>query len=226
MLSGLGCGYANNIPRRSGRLRTNISPCAWRCGVSASHTLNTCMTFLPSAMARSPLGKAARSSIGPVWARARPMHRSMARQHRLICRRIRMAVIVSEFDASCKIEAGDHHALFTREAGGRPEAEAAGRHAVHGRAGSERFDTLLLQRIDGALVFALRGKDALLAFEQQRDVGAQRRAVLAFADVSDSENHADAAPVPALRPADADAQALAAIFPRRPRTAFALHFRI
>src|SRR6187455_2469718 len=174
MLMGLGCGYANNMPRRSGSERTNIRPCAWRCGVSASHTLKTCLTFLPSLISRFALGNASRSSRGPICACAAPSQVSASTHHhaRLVWY---MAVIVAEFDPACKIEAGQEHALFARQAGCGPDAEAAGYHAVYGGARTQGLDALLRQRIDGALVIALGGEHAAFAFEQHGHIGTQRR---------------------------------------------------
>src|SRR5690242_19894285 len=159
MLIGLGCGYANNMPRRSGSERTNIRPWAWRGGVSASHTLKTCRTFLPSLIFRSALGNASRSSMGPICACAALTQRSASTHHRarlVWC----MAVIVAEFDPACKIEAGQEHALLARQAGRRADAEAAPHDTVDGRARAQRLDAFLHQRIHRALVVALGGEHA------------------------------------------------------------------
>src|SRR5690242_16543921 len=219
MLMALGCGYANNMPRRSGSERTNISPCAWRCGVSASHTLKTSLTCLPSLISRLALGSASCSSIGTICACATPSQVSASTHHnaRLVgC----MAVIVAEFDPACKIEAGQHHAFLARQAGRRPDAEAAGHHAVHGRARPEGFDAFLLQRVHRALVVALGREHAAFAFEQHRHVGAQRSAATAFADAGDAEYQADAVRVTAQRAADAHAHAIAlVVLSRRTRPA-------
>ena len=113
-----------------------MSPWAWRRGLSASHTSKVCFTFLPSAISSLRCGNAAEVLDRPDL-RAVPPRRSgkadAAEQTRVDALRSRsgiagfgrMAVIVHEFDAACKIEAGEEHALAARQAGGGPQAESA-----------------------------------------------------------------------------------------------------
>ena len=56
-----------------------------------------------------------------------------------------MAVIVTEFDPACKVEAGDKHPFAARQAGGRPQAETAGLHAIDGAGPTQRLHALLAQ---------------------------------------------------------------------------------
>ena len=65
-------------------------------------------------------------------------------------------------------------------------------------------------------------KMPLFAFEQHRDIGAQRFSAASFADAGDTEHQTDAVPVAAVRPADAHANAVAG----GPRAALALHLRV
>src|SRR5688572_4610942 len=231
-----GFSCTNNMPRNCGRSRTNMSPWDLRRGLSASQTWNTCLTFLPeplpSTISSLSIGNDARSSMGPDCARAKPVAsvNSAARASQTCragsmgSRRFLMAVIVPEFHPACKIEARDDHALGARRVRGGTEAEAAHDDAVNRAALAERFDPLLAERINRALVVAQRCVDALLALEQQRDVGAQRLARLSLAHAGDAENQADTPALAAQRTADDDAHAAGlAVVPRRPRRALALH---
>src|SRR6185436_9589132 len=239
MLMGVGASCTNNMPRSGGNERTNIRPCAWRPGVSASQTWNTCLTFLPSLISSLPDGKASSGSIGPICALAPCIHANHSAQQAANAREQRrwlvgrraggwcMAVIVAEFHATCKIEAGEEHTLLARQAGGGPEAEAARHHAVHREAAPERLDTLLRQRVDRALLVALRREDAFFSFEQDGHVGPQRLAAAPFADAGDAEHQADTMPIAARGPADADAHTVPLIvFSGGARSAFALHLRV
>src|SRR5262245_34234779 len=153
-----GSRYTNNIPRFSGSDRTNIKPCAWRLGLSASQTWKVYFTFLPSAISTVPDGNAARSSSGAICARSggiahsstAPASAAQARRRSVSRRgargRVRgfdvMAVIVPEFHAACKIEARHEDALAGRQAGRRTQAEAAADDAIHGAARAEDFHAL------------------------------------------------------------------------------------
>src|SRR5688572_10981361 len=155
MLIGLGLSCTNSMPRRSGSARTNMRPCAWRFGLSASQTSNVSFTFLPSLISSLPRGKAARSSRGPFWAKAAVMparavvaasarHQRRSGSGRLRVRRI--ADIVLEFDFACKVEAGEQDPFAFGEAGGGPQAEAARLDAIDSAVCAQSLDALLGQR--------------------------------------------------------------------------------
>src|SRR5688572_25976997 len=195
MLIGRGDGCTKSIPRAAGSERTNMRPWAWRAGVSASHTSNVCFTFFPSAISSFAEGKAERSSIGPICADTfdTASNDAAIRSSRLRNRgreRCGMPVIVHEFDAACKIEARDEHALAAGQAGCGSQAEAAADDAVHGARVAERTHAVLLELVDRALVVTQCREDPLLALEQERDVGAQRLAAAAFAHARDAEHDA------------------------------------
>ena len=191
-----------------------MRPCACRCGVSASHTWNTCWTFLPSLISSSALGNASRSSSGPIcaWRHAQPARARSRRAARLraglsgasAC----MAVIVAEFDAACKIEAGDDHALLARQAGRRSQAEAARHHAVDGRPGPSVSTRCCVSESTVHLSSPWVANTRLSPSNSTRDIGAQRLAAAAFAHARDAENQADARAFAAQRAADADAHAV------------------
>ena len=135
-----------------------------------------------------------------------------------------MAVIVTEFDAACKIEAREEYAFTAREAARGSEAEPTRDDAVCGAVAAQALDTVLRQRIHGAFVITLRGENPLLAFEQQRDIGAQGLAAPAFAYTGDAEHQPDASAVAAIRPGDAHAHAIApVVLAGRPGPAGAFH---
>src|SRR3954467_2153862 len=153
MLMGRGCSCTNNIPRMSGSERTNINPCAWRWGVSASHTWKTSFDFFPSVISSLSDGNALSSSMGPVWARtgmSEPKTNipqiASETSRRVLFRIDRMTVIVAEFHAACKIKAGEYQAFPLRQARGGSEAEAARDDAVNGPVCGQRFHALLRQR--------------------------------------------------------------------------------
>src|SRR6187399_2313091 len=234
MLMGLGLSCTNSMPRIVGNERTNMRPWAWRRGLSASQTSKVCFTFLPSAISSLPRGKASRSSRGPFWPRAMPAtakaatvttmnFRSRRRVGSGIIFRILgfevMAVIVAEFHPACKIETGDKDPLIAREAGRRPEAETARFHAIDSVVSAQRFHSTLGERIHGALVVAQGRKHSLLAFEEDRDVGAQRVSACTLGHTGNAEHDANAPAFAARGPADAHANAIS----RRARPAFALH---
>ena len=60
-----------------------------------------------------------------------------------------------------------------REAGGGPQAEAARLDAIDSAVRAQRLHALLGQRIHRALVVTQRRENAVFAFEENRDVGAQ-----------------------------------------------------
>src|SRR6188768_2105573 len=235
MLMGLGLSCTKSMPRMSGSERTNMRPCAWRLGLSASQTSKVCFTFLPSLISSLPRGNAARSSSGPVWASACVPPASVIAAARNTTRRRRksgfrwerMAVIVVEFDPACKVEAGEQHALALREARGGAEAESARLDAIDGVIRRQGFHALLGQRVHRALVIAQCREQALFALEEDRDVRGKRLSILAFLDAADAEDQSDAMPVASVRPADADADAVAlVVLAGWTRTAFALHLCI
>src|SRR6185295_9332032 len=126
MLSTRACGCTNSMPRAGGSERTNMSPCAWRCGLSASHTSNSCFAFLPSRISSLPDGNLSSDSMGAICACANVAAnrvRNQAASSRRGVSVVYMAVIVLEFDAACKIEAGYEQPLAARQAGGRADAE-------------------------------------------------------------------------------------------------------
>src|SRR5436190_5616689 len=173
------------MPRDSGNERTNISPCDWRGGVSASHTRSTWWIFLPSLISRSFCGNASRFSRGAVCAGAgtaqarssapqaasRPRRR-VSGLRSIFCRVFCMTVIVAEFHAARKVEAGQDHAFVLQQAARRTEAEAARRHTVYRTSRTQGFHAFLRQRIHRAFVVALGREDSPFSFEQNRHVGA------------------------------------------------------
>src|SRR5688572_3833511 len=103
-----------------------------------------------------------------------------------------MAIIVAEFDAACKIEAGEENPLATRQARGGSEAEPARFHSIDSAFRIQCFHALLGQGIHGALVVAQGREDSLLTLEKDGDVGLEVFAATPFADTAHTEDHADA----------------------------------
>src|SRR5688572_2786994 len=181
MLMIFGWSCTNSMPRADGSARTNIRPCACRCCVSASQTLKTSLTCLPSPMMSSPPGKASRSSSCPTCA-SEPgaqasMNAAQATRQTILKRSVvgfadRIPVIVAEFHAARIIETGDDQPLFARQAGRRSQAEAARHHAIDRPPGTECFDALLFQRVHRALVITLGREYALFPLKEQGHVGA------------------------------------------------------
>src|SRR6185436_16663841 len=240
MLICFGSGYTNSMPRISGSERTNIRPCDWRGGVSASHTCSTCRTFLPSLISRSFCGNASRFSSGPLCARvgtaqasssapqaaSRPRRRSSGRRS-MFCRVSCMAIIVAEFHPARKVEVGENDAFVLEQASRRAEAEAARRHAVDRVPGTQGFHAFLRKRIHSAFVVVLRREDSPFSFEENRHVGAQPIAWRTLGHARDAEHQADAMAIAAGRAADADAHAVAdVVLSRRQGTALALHLGV
>src|SRR5690606_17118840 len=124
-------------------------------GLSASQTWKTWRTFLPSRISSLSLGKLARSSscatcATPAPGANTPRSSSAARRTKsepgrslrfdgglVIRESCIVAVIVSEFDAACKIETLQHDALAVVEIRGGPHAESAGDDSIDRAAGAQ-----------------------------------------------------------------------------------------
>src|SRR6185369_7466003 len=106
----------------------------------------------PSLISSLSEGKALSSSRGPICVRTgstaprsdSPQSNSNTRGNGLFSTD-RMAVIVAEFHAACKIETGDHHAFLTRQARRGSQAETTRCHAVYRPVRGQRLDTFLGQ---------------------------------------------------------------------------------
>ncbi len=206
-----------------------MSPCACRDGVSASQTSKDRGDFLSTPISSLARGKASRSSSGPTCACAGPSARNSSPPSRVMQARrtesVRlkdMAVIVSEFDAACKIEARQEHALAAREAGGRPEAEAPRYHAVDGPRAAElstrcwlSVSTVHLSSPSVANTRCSPSNSRVTLVRSARPGGA-------FRHVRDAEHEADAPTIATHGTADAHAYAA----PGRPWSARAFHLDI
>ena len=232
------CGFRARTTCRAGRgsERTNMRPWACRCGVSASHTSKRVFYLL--AVADLELCR----SETPRGPRAAPICATRLRQH---CQRQHAAAHAGASGAEVKVVAASGHGGHRRSnstrpaksklvrstrssrdrlvAGPRQKPRATTRYTA--RPGPSVFDAFLGQRIHRALVVALGREDALFAFEQDGDIGAQRLAAASFADARDAEDQAHAAAVAARRPADADAHASCPRAAARPRIASRAFFQ-
>src|SRR5262249_28250643 len=93
-----------------------------------------------------------------------------------------------EDDATREIETVDDDRLVRGERADGIDAEAARQHAIRASGAAECADALLLQRIDGASVLTARREEALLAFEDHREIRGQRFARRAFTGRADAEH--------------------------------------
>ena len=111
-----------------------------------------------------------------------------------------MAVIVAEFHAACKIEAGEDHAFLAGQAGGGPEAEAARHHAVDGPVRRPAISTR--SWVSESTVHLSSPCVAKMRFSPSNRMVTLVRKVLAaatFADAGDAEHQPDAVAVAARR---------------------------
>ncbi len=116
----------------------------------------------------------------------------------------------------------DDDALVRAQRAHGLDAEAAADHAIRADVAAECANALLLQLVHGAFVVAASGEQPLLAFEDDREVGRQGGACLAFGRARHAEHHAQSPAVARSRAGEAQADAAAV----RPRAAVALELGV
>src|SRR5690606_35221845 len=148
-----GAACTNSMPEPASRSRTYIRPCAWRSGVSATHTSKRC-TRSPEVISTLARGKASRSS-SPVSAFASTARsaaaasngeRAAERDRRIsACMAFRTCerALALYIDLPREIEARHEQSLVALQRGRRFGAEAARLDPPAARPAAERAGALL-----------------------------------------------------------------------------------